>query len=119
MQIRTFRYQCEAGQIKICVNTDMPCLTNLNGFVFQIEKAGCRVFFLRDDVVVAQRVLMIGDVALLKTLLTQKVMRIEDHSGDAPVAFVAVNRRLLSKTPLSTLRPAPSRTRQRRRGTAS
>lgn len=118
MHIPSFRYQKEDGQIKLCVDTGMPNLTRLNGFVFQVEPTGCRVFFLKDDLVVAQRLLLISDVSLLKSVFSQKVMRIEDHSGDEPVALVAINRRLVSKTLLSTTRPATPKVKKTYKGAA-
>ncbi len=101
MNINSFKYVKDKGQIKLIVDTGVSNPERMNGFIFQVEAGGCRLFFLLNDLVVAERFLVIKDKRLLKALLCQKVMRIEDHQQE-PYAFIAINRRLVAKAPLST-----------------
>lgn len=101
MNINNFKYVTEKGQIKLIVETGVSNPERMNGFIFQVEAGGCRLFFLLNELVVAERFLVVKDKGLLKALLCQKVMRIEDHQQE-PYAFIAINRRLVAKAPLST-----------------
>tara|TARA_B100000749_G_scaffold249593_1_gene214202 strand:- start:1585 stop:1914 length:330 start_codon:yes stop_codon:yes gene_type:complete len=101
MNINSFKYVKDKGQIKLIVDTGVSNPERMNGFIFQVEASGCRLFFLLNELVVAERFLVVKDKGLLKTLLCQKVMRIEDHQQE-PYAFIAINRRLVAKAPLST-----------------